>query len=434
MKKTSINLQDLRQRIYDQAKAEPTWRFWGLYVHICKMETLRAAYKMTKANQGAPGLDGVTLEAIEESGVEAFLEQVRNELISGTYRPLRNRKQSIPKGNGKFREIGIPCIRDRVVQGAVKLLLEPIFEADFQDGSYGYRPKRTTHAAVDRVASAIVQNKTQVIDIDLRAYFDTVRHDLLLKKIAQRVNDRDVMRLLRLMLKASGKRGVPQGGVLSPLLSNVYLNEVDQMLEKAKAVTRQGPYTPIEYTRFADDAVILVDGDPRWAWLVAAAYRRLLEELAKLDLQLNEEKTRVVDLTRGESFGFLGFDVQRVRTRRGKWGVRVTPKGRARKALLKKLKEIFRGRRSQPIREVIEQINPILRGWVNYFRIGTAKRCFDYVRDWVQKKVRRHMMRARQRTGFGWKRWSREWIYRTLGLYNDYQIRWYPSPKGQPVR
>jgi RNA-directed DNA polymerase len=264
--------------------------------------------------------------------------------------------------------------------------------------------------------------------------FDTVRHDLLLKQIAQRVNDPDVMRLLKLMLKASGKRGVPQGGVLSPLLSNVYLNEVDKMLEKAKAVTQEGPYTHIEYARFADDAVILVDGDPRWAWLVQAAYRRLLEELAKLDLQLNEEKTRVVDLTRGEYFGFLGFDLRRVRTRRGKWGVRVTPKGKARKALLKKLKEIFRAMRSQPVRTVIEQLNPILRGWVNYFRIGAAKRCFDYVRDWVQKKVRRHMMRARQRKGFGWERWSREWIYRTLGLYSDYTIRWYTDPKAQPAR
>lgn len=164
----------------------------------------------------------------------------------------------------------------------------------------------------------MVENKTRVIDVDLRAYFDTVRHDLLLKKVAERVNDNDVMRLLKFILKASGKRGVPQGGVISPLLANLYLNEVDKMLEKAKEVTRQGRYTYIEYARFADDLVILIDSYPKWKWLTKAAYRRLLEELTKLDLQLNEEKTRFVNLTNGESFGFLGFDFRRSRTRKGK--------------------------------------------------------------------------------------------------------------------
>jgi RNA-directed DNA polymerase len=222
MIKASIDLQDLRRRIYVKAKADKAWQFWGLYVHVCKMETLHEAYRMAKRNNGAPGTDGVTFEAIEESGVEAFLEGIRDELVANTYWPARNRRQEIPKGNGKVRVLGIPTIRDRVVQGALKLILEPIFEADFQEGSYGYRPKRTAHQAVDRVARAIVEYKTRVIDVDLRAYFDTVRHDLLLRKVAERVNDDDVMRLLKRILKASGKRGVPQGGVISPLLSNLY--------------------------------------------------------------------------------------------------------------------------------------------------------------------------------------------------------------------
>ena len=230
MIKPSIRLQDLRRRIYVKAKADKAWRFWGLYVHVCTMETLEEAYRMAKRNKGGPGIDGVTFEAIEARGVEAFLEDIREQLVTGTYWPTRNRRKEIPKADGKVRVLGIPTIRDRVVQGALKLIVEPIFEADFQEGSYGYRPKRKAHDVVSRVARAVVESKTRVIDVDLKAYFDTVRHDLLLNKVAERVNDDDVMRLLRRILKASGKRGVPQGGVISPLLANLYLNEVDEML------------------------------------------------------------------------------------------------------------------------------------------------------------------------------------------------------------
>jgi RNA-directed DNA polymerase len=174
MTKTPVNLQDLRRSLYIKAKAEPAWRFWGLYVHVCKMETLQEAYRMAKKNDGAPGIDGVTFEAIEEGGEESFLRQIRDELVSNTYRPMRARKKEIPKDGGKVRVLSIPSIRDRVVQGALKLILEPIFEADFQPGSYGYRVKRTAHEAVYRVAQAIDQRKTRVIDLDLRAYLDRV--------------------------------------------------------------------------------------------------------------------------------------------------------------------------------------------------------------------------------------------------------------------
>jgi RNA-directed DNA polymerase len=389
------------------------------------METLQWAYRDAKKNNGAPGIDGVTFDDIEKAGVEAFLEQIQNELVSGTYRPMRNRIKEIPKDNDKVRVLGIPAIRDRVVQGALKLILEPIFEADFQEGSYGYRPKQTAHAAIDRVAKAVVKNKTRVIDLDLKAYFDNVRHDILLNKLAERVNDDKVMRLLKLILKAGGKRGVPQGGVISPLLSNIYLTEVDKMLERANEVTRYGRFTYIEYARFADDLVVLVDGFRKWEWLLKAAYKRLVEEFGKLDVQMNQEKTRIVDLSRDETFSFLGFDYRRVKTRRGAWGVKVTPRMKARTALLRELKEVFRCHQSQPIDRVIYLINPILRGWVNYFRVGNSSECFGYVKDWLAKKIRRHLMRARKRRGFGWNRWSRAWLYDTLGLFNDYGVRHY---------
>jgi RNA-directed DNA polymerase len=318
MTKTPISLQDLRRRIYAKAKAEPSWRFWGLYVHVCKLETLREAYRLAKENNGAPGIDGVTFEAIEADGVETFLQQLQDALVTRTYRPMRLRHKAIPKENGKgVRVLSIPTIRDRVVQGAFKLILEPIFEADFQPGSYGYRPKRSAQDAVLRVAEAIVKYKTRVIDVDLQAYFDNIRHHLLLAHVAQRVKDPEVLHVLKLVLHASGKKGVAQGGVLSPLLSNLYLTTVDRMLERAKEVARRGSYTYLEYARFADDLVILVDAYPQHDWLLKAVDKRLREELATLQVAINEEKSRLVDLAHGEHFSFLGFDFRRVRSRRG---------------------------------------------------------------------------------------------------------------------
>ena len=423
MIKASVSLQELRRKIYLKAKSEKTWRFWGLYVHVCKLETLRAAYKMAKINNGAPGIDGVTFETIEKSGLDDFLSVIRDELVTCTYLPLSNRRKEIPKGEGKVRVLGIPTIKDRVVQGALKLILEPIFEADFQDGSYGYRPKRSAHSAVNRVSEAVINGKTKVIDVDLEAYFDNVEHHILLRKVAQRVNDDKVMWLLKLILKANGKRGISQGSVISPLLANIYLNDVDKMLEKAKEITSRGKYTNIEYARFADDMVICINDD--YKWLTAAAYKRLTQELAKLKVKINSSKTRIVDLTKGHTFSFLGFVYRRVKTRKGKWAVVIIPKIKARTTLLRKLKGIFARFVSQPVSRVIYLINPILRGWVNYFRIGHSSKCFGYVRGWVEKKIRRHLQRARKRHGFGWNRWSSAWLYNTLGLYNDYKIRYY---------
>jgi RNA-directed DNA polymerase len=434
MRKAPISLQDLRRRLYVKAKAEPSWRFWGLYGHVCKRETLLEAYRLAKANNGAPGIDGVTFAAVEAGGVEAFLDQLRGELVQRTYRPQRARKVEIPKGGGKMRPLSIPSIRDRVVQGALKLILEPIFEADFQPGSFGYRPKKSAHAAIRRVREAILQGKSYVIDFDLRSYFDTVRHHIVLGKVARRVNDEAVLWLLKLLLKASGKRGVPQGGVISPLLSNLYLNEVDQMLERAQEVTRHDEWTAIEYARFADDLVILVSSQARQQWLRQAVEKRLREELAQLQVEVNEDKSRRVDLEQGESFGFLGFEFRRVRSCRGRWMPLLLPQGKKRTALLDKLRDIFRNSQSQPVSEVIAKINPILRGWVQYFAIGNSSVCFSFIRDWVEKKIRRHLARACQRRGLGWQRWSREWLYRTLGLFAEYRVSYaQPNSAAAPV-
>jgi len=246
---------------------------------------LRQAYKLAKTNNGAPGIDEVTFEATQEASLDDFLSKIRDELVSGMYRPMGNRIKEIPKGGGKVRVLGIPTIRDRVVQGALRLVVEPIFETDFVDGSYGYRPKRRAHEAVNRVSKAVISGKTKVIDVDLEAYFDNVEHQILLRKVAQRIDDDKIMRLIKMILKANGKKGLAQGGVISPLLANIYLNEVDKMLEKAKRVTRQGKYTYIQYARFTDDIVILVNYYYRW--LLKAAYKRLTQELDKLGVKVN---------------------------------------------------------------------------------------------------------------------------------------------------
>ena len=289
MTKTSIDWQELRRRIYAKAKAEKTWRFWGLYVHICKMEILKAAYKMAKENNGAPGEDGVTFEQIEREGLENYLEEIKQELENGTYTPRKYREKEIPKGNGKTRTLKIPSIRDRIVEGALKIVLEPIFEADFQEGSYGYRPKRKPHDAIKRVEQGIWKRLTRVLDIDLAKFFDNIRHDILLRKIAERVNDDRIMWLVKRILKSAGKKGICQGSVISPLFANLYLNEIDKMLEKAKQVT-QDEYQHVEYARFADDLVILIDAHPKWDGLARMIMNRLQEELDKIQVEMNQEK------------------------------------------------------------------------------------------------------------------------------------------------
>ena len=263
--------------------------------------------------------------------------------------------------------------------------------------------------------------------------FDNVRHHLVLEKVAARVSDPDVLGLLKSILKATGKRGVPQGGVISPLLSNIYLNEVDKMLEKAKEVTSKGRYTYVEYARFADDIVVLVDGFVRHEWLLKAVWKRLREELAKLQVEINQAKTRIVDLARGESFGFLGFDFRQVKSLGGRLRPNYAPSLAKRTELLRKLKEIFRRFRSRPLDRLIQVINPILRGWVGYFRVGHSSRCFGYVRDWVDKKVRRHLMKSRGWRGFGWSKWSRRWLYEVVGLYSGYHVARGQMSKARPA-
>jgi RNA-directed DNA polymerase len=315
----------------------------------------------------------------------------------------------------------------------LKLILEPIFEADFRGCSYGYRPRRHAHQAIDRVTRGILQGLTRVVDVDLSGYFDNIRHHLLLEKVGRRVQDDEVMHLLRQILKANGSKGVPQGGVISPLLSNLYLNGVDEMMEKAREVTRRKGYYNLDYIRSADDMVILVHGHPSEDRLFKTVQRRLKEELDKLQVQMNLEKTREVNLRESGCFSFLGFDIRLNRNREGKTYVSKTPRMKKRKEIGIKVRAVLKANRDKPLKEVIQAVNAVIRGWVNYFRIGNSNCAFGKVRELIEKKVRRFVMRRKGLKGFGWKRWSRGEIYQKWGLYNDYRIC-YLYPKATPSR
>jgi RNA-directed DNA polymerase len=430
MIKAPIGLQELRRRIYRKAKSDKTHRFWGIFVHIAKMETLEEAYRIAKRNGGAPGIDGQTFEDIEAAGLASFLEEVREELISGRYKPKPNRPVDIPKDEGKVRTLQIPCIRDRVVQGALKLILEAIFEADFCPSSYGYRPRRSPHRALAEVRRSVLRRMSTVIDVDLSRYFDTIRHSVLLDKIAKRVQDPQVLHLVKQVLQAGGKIGVPQGGPFSPLVANIYLNEVDWTFDAIRRKTAQGPYEAVNYHRFADDIVITISGHHTKRGWAERALQRLEEQLAPLGVALNREKTKLVDTLKGEAFGFLGFDLRRVRKRKGEgYYLLMTPKKKARKAIKAKIRDIIRHGGATPAKTIVAHINAALVGWVNYFRVGNASRAFSEVRDYTEMKVRTLLTRRKRRRkrSIGWRRWSNEYLYDVLGLYWDWTIHPLPS-------
>jgi len=426
MIKAPVSLQELRRRIYRKAKSDKTHRFWGIYVHVTKIETLREAYWLARSNGGAAGTDGISFSEIDEAGVEHFLSGIRSELLSGNYEPQKNRKVEIPKDNGKVRVLQIPTIRDRVVQGALKLILEAIFEADFCPNSYGFRPKRSPQRALAEVRRSVLRRMNKVIDVDLTKYFDTIQHAVLLDKIARRVNDPELMRLVKQIIKAAGSRGVPQGGPFSPLAANIYLNDLDWYFDEIRRKTAEGQYEAVNYHRFADDIVITISGHHTKQGWVQRAVQRLAEQLEPLKVSLNTEKTRMVDVCDGESFGFLGFDFRRVpKLDKSGYFILMTPKKKARKAIKARIRQIINAGGNASVQDIIARINPVLAGWVNYFRVGNSSRAFAEVRDYLEMKIRSLLSRRKRRKkrSVGWRRWSNEYLYGVLKLYWDWKLR-----------
>jgi RNA-directed DNA polymerase len=427
MTKPTISLQELRAKIGHRAKSVPAHRFWGLHVHLVKTDTLEAAYLEAKRNGGAPGSDGETFEAIEERGCGKLLTELADELRTGTYRPRPYRRREIPKEGGKVRVISIPAIRDRVVQGALRLVLEPIFEADFSDSSFGARPRRSAHQAIEKVRIGLRQRRHRVVDVDLSRYFDTIRHDRILAKVARRVVDCKVLAMVKQFLKSTGDRGVPQGSPLSPLLANLALNDLDHMLDRGSGF--------IAYARYLDDMVVLAPDSAKGRAWADRALERICREAETIGVSLNMEKTRIVTITDDRAvFAFLGFEFRWVASKKtGWWYPCMTPRPKKVTSLLRKVRDTLRHSRHLPMQAAVAQVNLILRGWVNYFRVGNSSQAFNKVKYNVERKVRRFAAKKSKRTGFGWKRWSSEIVYGSWGLYGDYRLL-YASAKARGSR
>ena len=420
---TPTTIRTLQRKLYRKAKAEPAFRFYLLYDKIHREDILRHAYALARANAGAPGRDGMTFAQIEASGLERWLAGLREELVSKTYRPDPVRRVSIPKPDGGERPLGIPTIRDRVVQTAAKLVLEPIFEADFEDNAYGYRPVRGAVDAVKEVHRLICRGHTDVVDADLSRYFDSIPHDELLKSVARRIVDRHVLRLIKLWLKApieerdadgtrrmsGGKgntRGTPQGGVASPLLANIYMNR----FLKYWRLTERGEAFSAHVVSYADDFVILSRGRAAeaLAWTKAV--------MTKLGLTLNEVKTSLKD-ARQERFDFLGYSFGPHRYKaNGKWYLGASPSKKSVQRLKTKVGNLLVPGNNEPWVEVRDTLNRSLRGWSNYFSYGTRRSASRGVDRYVYERVRDFLARRHKVAGRGTHRFSCEVVYGERGL------------------
>ncbi|MGC1960017.1 MAG: group II intron reverse transcriptase/maturase [Pseudolabrys sp.] len=421
---TPIAIRTLQRKLYRKAKAEPAFRFYLLYDKVHREDILRHAYALARANAGAPGVDGKTFAAIEASGVEEWLTGLREELTSKTYRPDPVRRVTIPKPGGGERPLGIPTIRDRVVQTAAKLVLEPIFEADFEDNVYGYRPVRGAVDAVKEVHRLICRRYTDVVDADLSRYFDTIPHDELLKSVARRIVDRHVLQLIKLWLKApieeqddgNGTRrigggksntcGTPQGGVASPLLANIYMNR----FLKYWRLTGRGEAFRAHVIAYADDFVILSRG------CAAEALTWTKAVMTRLGLTLNEAKTSLRN-ARQERFDFLGYSFGPHRYKaNGFWYLSASPSKKSVQRLKTKVGNLLVPGNNDPWPEVRDTLNRSLLGWSNYFCHGTRRSAFRGIDRYVYERVRDFLARRHKVAGRGTHRFSCEVVYGERGL------------------
>lgn len=416
-------VRDFQRKLYRKAKQEKGFRFYVLYDKVRIIYVLREAYRRVKKNGGTAGVDGVTFSDIEKQGLSEYLSEIQKELETKSYKPLPVLRVKIPKGNGEERPLGIPTIKDRIIQMSCKMVIEPIYEADFEDSSYGFRPKRKAAGAIRKIKEYLNNNKTEILDADLSKFFDTIPHRKLMILLGQRISDRNILRLIKMWLKApvkendnfkSGKKkkvGTPQGGVISPLLANVYLHLVDRIINKATGLFRK---YGIHIVRYADDFVLIGKEIPT---IVIDHLGILLE---RMELRLNDRKTVKLN-AKEKSFNFLGFTFrydEDLYGRRGKY-LNIIPSNKSIQRIRDKIKMYMRGNGHLNPRKLVKGLNNIIRGWLNYIiisKVSYPSKAKRHLRYYLIQKLYRYYKRKSQRKCKLYNRGAFDYLVKHYGL------------------
>lgn len=417
---TTDTVQELQRKLYLKAKSNANFRFYALYDKVYRIDVLRKGWERVKANKGASGVDGQAFEDIEQIDVDKFLEGVQQELKAKTYRPKPARRVYIPKPDGTKRSLSISTIKDRLAQIALKLIIEPVFEASFEDCSYGFRPKRSSQQAALEVRKLLNFRYKEIIEADIEDCFGSIPHRELLDMVAKRIVDGKILWLIKLFLEVgvmdgndrwTDEKGTPQGGVISPLLANIYLNNIDKGWKPLSNSAR--------LIRYADDLVIVTKHRSE------KAMAELKEIVTRLQLRLKKSKTRILN-AEPEHFDFLGFIFIKALKRDGKdkRTAYFYPSHKAENAIRRRIRQIVDYRRPVKVGQLAKELTPVLRGWVNYFRIANSSRKFGKIRFYTAQRIREFMRRHRGKAGHGYKQYPDAFLYQKLGVYNDYRVCW----------